>query len=107
MKRKSKKSVQVSKQSQIVSTIKGQVPTNSVLQEKYVNQYVVQEVKEETSLWECQANVMNDKNFQVSEYAAKEASKEKKSSYMQLTKQSKTTIWLQENEICELWRRSS
>ena len=37
MKRKSKKSVQVSKQSQIVFTRKEQVPAKSVLQEKYVN----------------------------------------------------------------------
>ena len=64
MKRKSKKSVQVSKQSQIVFTRKEQIPTKSVSQEKYVNQYVVQEVQEETSLLECQANVMDDKNCQ-------------------------------------------
>ena len=65
IKRKSKKSVQLSKQSQIMFTRKEQVPTKSVSQEKYVNQYVVPEVPEETSLQECQANVMDVKNCQV------------------------------------------
>ena len=62
MKRKSKKSVQVSKQSQR----KEQVPAIFVSQEKYANQCVIQEVQEETSLQECQVNVMDDKNCHVS-----------------------------------------
>ena len=66
MKRKSKKSVQVSKQSQNMFRRKEQVFTKSVSQEKYVNQCVVQDVQEETSLWKCQANDMDDKNCQVS-----------------------------------------
>ena len=73
MRRKSKKSVQVSKQSQSVFTRKQQIPTKSVLQEKYVNQCViqeVQEVQEETSKQKSPAFVINhlcdDENCQVS-----------------------------------------
>ena len=66
MMRKSKKSVQVSKQIQSMFTRKEQVCTKSVSQKKYANQCVVQEDQEETSLQECQANVMDDKNCQVS-----------------------------------------
>ena len=69
MKRKSKKSVHVSEQSKSVFTRKEQVPTKSVLQEKYVNQCVIQEVQEETSKQECPVRVIdhscNDKNCQM------------------------------------------
>ena len=64
MKRKSKKSVQVSKQNQSMCTRKEEISTKSVSQEKYVNQCVIQEVQEERSLWECLTNVMDDKNCQ-------------------------------------------
>ena len=52
-------------QSQSTFTRKEQVTTKSVSQEQYVNHCVVQEVHEETSLQECQANVMDDKNCPV------------------------------------------
>ena len=72
MKRKSKKSVQVSKQSQSVVTRKEQVPAKSVSQEKCVNQCVAWEVQEEMCLWECQANVMVDKNCQETQAVHKQ-----------------------------------
>ena len=64
MKRKYKKSVEVSKQSQIVLTRKEQVPTKSVSQEKYVNQYVIQEIKKKQTCRSAKPMLWNDKNHQ-------------------------------------------
>ena len=73
MKRKSKKSVQVSKQSQSTFTRKKQVSTKSVSQGKYVNQCVIQEVQEETSSQECKANVTDGKNCPVNMWSVQPA----------------------------------
>ena len=92
MKRKSKKSVQVSKQSQIVFTRKKQVLTNLFYKRNILISMLYKKFKKKQACRECQANVMDDKECQSNVCSVKNC-QETQNTYMQPMKPTKKKLY--------------